>query len=66
MNNLISRVFRKGGKVTFIHCGTYPNITVYRRIDVNGERFFILDSYGKHRLYQPNKKTRRMEYVKTI
>ena len=66
MNDKISKVFRKDGKVTVIHCGEYPNITVYSRYELNGERFFIRDFYGKHKLYKPNKETRKMEYVKSI
>ena len=62
----ITRVFNKDGKVTDIHCGYWPNITAYKRVDIDRERFFMLDTYGKSKLYKPNKKTRCMEYVKSI
>lgn len=62
----ITRVFKKDGKVTIIHCGEWPNITPYTRVEVDGERFFKLARYGEHKLYKPNKKTRTMEYVKSI
>lgn len=62
----ITKVFKKDGKVTIIHCGFWPNITEYKRVDVDGERYFILGKYGKSKLYKPNRETRRMEYVKSI
>lgn len=62
----ITKVYRNDGKVTHIHCGYWPNITVYRRVDIDGERFFMLNSYGKHKLYKPNGKSHCMEYVKSI
>lgn len=61
----ISKVFRTDGKVTAIHCGEYPAITVFNRIDIDGERYFM-PPFGKVRLYRPNKKTRMMEYVKDM
>lgn len=66
MNTRITKVFKCGGKVTMIHCGEWPNITAYQRVDIDGERFFKLYMYGKHKLYKPNKKTHCMEYVKSI
>lgn len=65
-NVKITKVFRKDGKVTYIHCGQGLNITSYRRVDINGERFFMLANYGAHKLYKPNKQTRCMEYVGSI
>ena len=62
----ITKIFKKDGKVTFIHCGFWPNITGYKRVDIDGERFFMLERYGKSKLYKPNKQTRCMEYVKSI
>lgn len=66
MNTRITKVFKRGGKVTMIHCGEWPNITAYQRVDIDGERFFKLYMYGKHKLYKPNKKTHCMEYVKSV
>lgn len=62
----ITRVFKRDGKVTDIHCGDWPDITHYTRVEVDGERFFKLAKYGEHKLYKPNKKTHCMEYVKSI
>lgn len=63
----ITKVFRdKNGKVNLIHCGDWPDITVYKRVDIDGERYFMLAAYGNHKLYRPNKKTHCMEYVKSI
>lgn len=62
----ITRVFKYDGKVTCIHCGFWPDITAYKRVDIDGERFFMLMKYGKHKLYKPNKQTHCMEYVKSI
>lgn len=62
----ITKVFKRDGKVIGIHCGYWPNITAYKRVDIDGERFFMLAMYGKSKFYKPNKQTRRMEYVKSI
>ena len=62
----ITKVFKEDGKVTIIHCGFWPDITVYKRVDVDGERFFMLEKYGKSKLYKPNKLSHCMEYVKSI
>lgn len=62
----ITKIFKRNGKVTDIHCGYWPNITTYKRVDIGGERFFMLAAYGKSKLYKPNKKTHCMEYVKSI
>lgn len=62
----ITKVFKKDGKVIFIHCGSWPNITSYKRVDIGGERFFMLARYGAHKLYKPNKQSRCMEYVGSI
>lgn len=66
MNTRITKVFKRDGKVTMIHCGEWPNITAYQRVDIDGERFFKLYMYGEHKLYKPNKETHYMEYVKSI
>lgn len=66
MNTRITKIFKRDGKVAMIHCGEWPNVTAYKRIDIDGERFFKLYMYGKHKLYKPNKKTHCMEYVKSI
>lgn len=67
MNKTISRVFRdENGKVCGIHCGEWPNITAYRRVDIDGERYFMLAAYGKSKLFRPNKQTHQMEYVRSI
>lgn len=64
---IISRVFRdNNGRVYAIHCGEWPNITAYKRVDIDGERYFMLAAYGKHKLFRPNKQTRQMEYVRSI
>lgn len=62
----ITKVFKRDGKVIGIHCGYWPNITSYKRVDIDGERFFMLANYGAHKLYKPNKQTRCMEYVGSI
>lgn len=41
-------------------------VTEFERVEVEGERLFILGRYGKHKLFKPNKKTRHMEYVRSI
>lgn len=64
METRISRVFRKNGKVTCIHCGEWPNITVYDRVDIDGQRYFKLARYGKSKLYVP--KNGRMDYARSI
>lgn len=68
MNTRIIQVMRdKDGKVQHIVCGQFPHeVTWFTRIEVDGERFFRLGRYGKHKLFKPNKKTRHMEYVKSI
>lgn len=67
MQNInITKVYKKDGKVVMIHCGFWPNITGYKRVDIDGERLFMLADYGEHKLYKPNKQTRCMEYVKSI
>ncbi len=66
MDTRITRVFREDGKVTIIHCGAWPDITAYERVEVDGERYFRLAHYGEHKLYRPNQRTRRMEYVRSI
>lgn len=62
----IAKVLKKDGKVALTHCGFWPDITVYKRVDIDGERFFMLERYGKGKLYKPNKQTHCMEYVKSI
>lgn len=62
----IARVFRNAGKVNVIHCGEWPNITVFERVEINGERLFRCSAYGKANLYRPNKQTRCMEFVKAV
>lgn len=66
MNARISQVFRDAdGKVRRIACGRFPQeVTEFGRVE--GERLFRLGRYGKHELFKPNKKTRRMEYVRSI
>ena len=75
----ITRVFRdQDGKVCVIHCGSWPNVTAYRRVIhcgswpnvtayrrviLGGERYFMLAAYGKSKLYRPNRETRCMDYV---
>lgn len=62
----ITKVYRKNGKVSFVHCGEWPNITVFERVEIDGARFFRCASYGKTNLYLPNKQTRCMEFVKSV
>lgn len=50
-------------KVCVIHCGSWPNVTAYRRVILGGERYFMLAAYGKSKLYRPNRETRCMDYV---
>lgn len=68
MNTRISQVFRdNNGKVQRIVCGQFPQeVTEFERVEVDGERLFRLGRYGKHKLFKPNKKTRHMEYVRSI
>lgn len=68
MNTRISQVFRDAdGKVQRIVCGQFPQeVTEFERVEVEGERLFRLGRYGKHKLFKPNKKTRHMEYVRSI
>lgn len=54
------------GNGAFIHCGSRPDITVYKRADIDGERFSMLERHGKSKLYRPSKQTHCMEYVKSI
>lgn len=50
-----------------IVCGQFPQeVTEFERVEVEGERLFRLGRYGKHKLFKPNKKTRHMEYVRSI
>lgn len=61
----ITRVFRdQDGKVCAIHCGSWPNVTAYRRVILGGEWYFMLAAYGKSKLYRPNRETRCMDYVR--
>lgn len=66
MNTGISQVFRDAdGKVQRIVCGQFPQeATEFERVE--GERLFRLGRYGRHKLFKPNKKTRHMEYVRSI
>lgn len=68
MNTGGSRVFRDAdGKAQRIVCGQFPQeVTGFERVEVEGERLFRLGRYGKHEPFKPNKKTRHMEYVRSI
>lgn len=68
MNTKISLVVRdEDGKVQRVVCGQDPlEATEFERVEIVDQIYFRLGMYGKHKLFKPNKKTRHMEYVRSM